>query len=329
MTNDPWPIFSYDAWAPTKKTLHMAAQMIGKARLALSPPQPEWLHTCLYLDGHGFTTGAMPSPAGVVSMGIDVYRSELWVRVGDGRAATVPLGPRPCVADIWTGFQSALAGFGLNLDIWEKPQEVSDVTLFSENRQECMVVAEEGQRFLRLLASIGSVFEEFRSRFFGRSGVQFWWGGFDFAVLLFTGKHEEAPRNRGYILRYDLDAEHLNAGFWPGDDGNPTPGFYGYLVPRPDGCENAAIEPEYAGWVEAMGEWMMPYEAVRGSPDPRRTILSFLEAVYDIAVKLGGWDATALTYEKPAPRRADAGAGHDKGSIDALTRRHRCRRANI
>jgi hypothetical protein len=297
--NDAWPELPYEAWMPTKKTIHMCAQMIGKARLALSPPLPEWLHTCLYLDARGFVTGAMPYRSRIVFMGIDVYANLLWIKVSDGREEYITLDSPRCVADIWTDFRHALTRLNIEIDIWEKPQEVPDVTPFSENGTDCMVVAEDAQRFLRVLAAINSVFEEFRSDFFGRSGVQFWWGGFDFAVLLFTGKHLEAPNDRGYILRYDLDAEHMNAGFWPGDDANPTPGFYGYLVPRPEGCESAPIE----GWVEAMGEWVMPYEAVRNTPDPRRTILDFLTAVYEVATSLGRWPAEAFTWVKPPPSR--------------------------
>jgi hypothetical protein len=291
----------YDAWAPTKKTLHMCAQMIGKARLALCPPQPEWLHACLYLDGRGFTTGGMPHATGMVTMAIDVYESALKIRVSNGRTADVMLGPDRCIADIWSDFRAALSRVGLGLDMWDKPQEVPNTTPFSENRDCCTIVAADAQRFVGLLASIDSVFEEFRSRFFGRSGVQFWWGGFDLAMLLFTGKHEKAPDDRGYIMRYDLDAEHLNAGFWPGDDLNPDPGFYGYLVPRPFGCENAPLASERAGWVEAMGEWVLPYEAVRTGPDPRRDLLAFLEDVYGVAKSLGGWDVESLSYERPGP----------------------------
>ena len=110
-----------------------------------------------------------------------------------------------------------------------------------------------------------------------------------------------APDDRGYIMRYDLDAVHLNAGFWPGDDAAPTPGFYAYLVPRPDGCENAPIRPELAGWVETMGEWMMPYDAVRTCEDPRQAVLDFLASVYEVAVTQGGWDADAYGYLRPAP----------------------------
>jgi hypothetical protein len=104
--------------------------------------------------------------------------------------------------------------------------------------------------------------------------------------------------------RYDLDAEHFNGGFWAGDDSAPLPGFYAHLVPRPPGCEAAPMEPHYASWVEEMGEWLMPYEAVRTCADPRRAILDFLAAAYRVATSLGGWDAAAYEYLQPlAPRR--------------------------
>ena len=296
-----WPALPYADWAPTKKTLQMCAQMLGKAKLALAPPQPEWLHACLYLEPRGFTTGPMPAGERLVTMGIDVRDGVLWVEVSNGGRLDVPLGHGKCVADIWADFQVGLVGLGLKLDMWDKPQELADATPFSENTHDCTFVAEDAAHFHRALAAVQGVFDEFRSSFFGRTSVQFWWGAFDLAVLLFSGKHEPAPDDKGYIMRYDLDAEHMNAGFWPGDDNNPNPGFYAYLVPRPDGCDTAPIGSEHAGWVEAMGEWVMPYEAVRTSNDPRQTILAFLDGVYAVAVSLGGWDAEAFTYKKPPP----------------------------
>jgi hypothetical protein len=302
MRNDEaWPALAYAEWAPTKKTLHMVAQMLGKARLALAPPEAEWLGTCLYLDPRGLTTGAMPFGTGVVSICIDVYDVVIRIDVSDGRRASVSLGPNRCVANIWADFRAALDGFGINAEIWEKPQEVSDATPFSVNTHDCTVVAEHAQRFHRVLCAIDGAFEEFRSPFFGRTGVQFWWGGFDFAVLLFTGRHLVAPDDRGYIMRYDLDAEQLNAGFWPGDDNAPEARFWAYVVPRPDGCEVAPIRPAPAAWVEAISEWILPYEQVRASADPRRAILDFLNSVYRVAVANGGWDAAAQHYAAPPP----------------------------
>jgi hypothetical protein len=299
-----WPELPYAEWAPTRKTLHMAAQMIGKAKLALASPQPEWLHARLFLDGRGFATGPLPYGSRTVSMGIDVFQAAIWIAAGDGRVATVPLTPGRCVAAVWADFRAALAGLQIVLDLWERPQEVRDPLPFSQNTGDCTFVAADAQRFYRVLSTIHGVFDEFRSQFFGRTGVQFWWGSFDLTVLLFSGRRASAPHDRGYIMRYDLDAEHVNAGFWPGDDQTPRPGFYAYLVPQPAGCESAAIEPHYAGWAEAMGQWLMPYDEVRTCDDPRQAVMDFLSAVYEVATSLGGWPAEAFTYERPpaAPR---------------------------
>ena len=299
--HESWPALPYTEFSDTKKTLHMLTQMLGKTRLALAPPQPEWLHSCLYLDAHGFTTGPMPYRASTVTAGIDLFEQTLYLRRNDGREKVTPIGAGRCVADIWRDYQAALAELEVGVDLWEKPQEVADTTPFSQNTHDCTFVPEQAQRFHRILSSVYGVLEEFRSQFFGRSGVQFWWGTFDEAVLLFTGKKLEAPQDRGYIMLYDLDAEHLNAGFWPGDDESPEAAFYGYLVPRPPDCQTAPIAPRHANWVEAMGEWLLPYEAVRTSEDPRKAVLEFLHSLYAVALRQGGWDKDAFEYVKPAP----------------------------
>ncbi len=300
--HDAWPALPYEEWAPTKKTLHMAAQMLGKTRLALAPPQPEWLHACLYLDARGFATGPMPMGTRVVTAGIDVFHATLWIHASDGDEAIVPLAHDRCVADIWTDYQAALATLGIQAELTDDPQEVPDAVPFSQNREGCAFVPEHAQRFHRVLTSIDGVYERFRSDFFGRSGIQFWWGAFDFAVLLFTGRHESAPERLGYIMRYDLDAEHLNAGFWVGNDSAPSASFYSYLVPRPDGCDSAPIRPECAGWVEAMSEWIMPYDAMNTLDDPAEALMQFLTSTYEIALEKGGWDAVQLSYSKPPAR---------------------------
>ena len=238
MSSQNWPSLDYAEWAPTKKTLQMVTQMLGKARLALSPTQPEWLHAALYLDARGFTTGALPFDGRLISMGVDVFDGVLWVDSSDGRTARIALADS-CVADIWAGFSAALIELGVDTSVWDKPQEVTDTTRFGENTHDCTFVPEHAQRFHTVLSLVQGVFEEFRSGFFGRTGVQFWWGAFDLGVLLFNGEHAEPPDDRGYIMRYDLDAEHLNCGFWPGDDSSPSPVFYAYLYPPRRACRRS------------------------------------------------------------------------------------------
>jgi Family of unknown function (DUF5996) len=301
---DPWPAISHDEWAPTQTTLHLYTQMLGKLRLALHPPLPEWLHAGLQLDARGFATGPLPCGERVVTGAIDVIDGALRLHTSDGQAAEIALTGGRSVAQVWADFLAALSKLGVSVNLWDKPQEIPGATLFSANTQDRGFEPEAARRYHELLCRANAIFEEFRSPFFGRSGVQFWWGSFDLAVLLFNGRPVTAPHDRGYIMEYDLDAEHLNAGLWPGDKSSPQPLFYAYLHPRPDGCETASIEPDKAGWVEAMGEWLLPYDEVRSSADPRGLVLAFLNSVYRIAVTLGGWDANAHRYTTPPPGAA-------------------------
>jgi hypothetical protein len=306
MDNQVWPELPYTEWVAARRTLHMYTQMLGKVRLTLAPPQPEWLHASLHLDPRGLTTGPLPWEGRLLDASIDVYDASLRVRVSDGRERSVSLARGRCVADVWREMQDGLNDLGIAIDLWGKPQEVSDPTDFSLNRRDCAFDPAQVQRFLAVLGCVQGVFEEFRAPFFGRSGIQFWWGGFDLAVLLFSGRKVDPPRDRGYVARYDLDAEHLNAGFWPGDDRAPRAAFYGYLFPRPPGCETAPMRPDSARWVEEMGMWLLPYDAMRESRDPRRALLDFLNDLYGLAFALGGWERQAHEYLPPAPPRGHA-----------------------
>jgi hypothetical protein len=301
---DAWPALSYEEWAPTVKTLHLYAQMLGKLKLALHPPLPQWLHTALTLDARGISTGPLAGDGRVVDAGIDLFDGVLSVRAAD-RTAVIPLtGGRP-VAEVWRAFGQALRDLGVAADLWDKPQEMPDETTpFGENEHDRTVELAQARRLHRVLCSVHGLFDQFRAPFFGRSGVQLWWGGLDLAVLLFSGAQVTAPEDRGYIMRYDLDTEHLNAGFWLGNDAAPQAIFYAYIHPRPDGCATAAIEPPGAGWVEALGQWVLSYDDACRSGDPAAAVLGFLRSAYRVAVTVGGWDEEAYRYTPPpAPQR--------------------------
>ena len=299
-----WPTLPYEEWAATKKTLQMYTQMAGKVRLALAPVQAEWLASCLYMTARGLTTGPMPYGDLAVELAFDFYDHTLSVLVSDGRVRAIPLGPARTVAAFYRNLVDAFADLGLKVEIWSKPQELDDTTPFEKNEHDCSYDAGQVLRWFTVMSAVNNVFDEWRSRFFGRTGLQFWWGAFDLGVLRFTGKHIDPPQDRGYIMRYDLDAEFMNAGFWPGDEKSPEPVFYAYLNPQPRGCELASIDPSSAAWVETMGEWILPYEEVRASPDPRKTLTGFLDCIYGLAGELGGWDLADFEYAKPkAPSR--------------------------
>jgi hypothetical protein len=120
-------------------------------------------------------------------------------------------------------------------------------------------------------------------------------------LLLFNGKHASPPTDRGYIMKYDLDAEMMNAGLFYGDE-KMKPFFYGYIFPQPPRAETLPIGPPAASWSDTFKEWVLPYDAVRASADPTAELRSFLDALYAQCVGAAGWDRDLLSYVAPKRR---------------------------
>jgi hypothetical protein len=297
-----WPALEYADWAPTKKSLHLYAQMLGKLRLALSPHQPNFIFTSLALTPRGFTTGVMPYGDRYVQASVDVFSAEMLLVSSDGRERRISLAPPCTVARVFAEFHAALASLGVEVALSPKPQEVPDLTPLDVDDRPALFDAPALARWLAVMSAVGGVFERWRAPFSGRSSIQLWWGAFDFALLLFSGKHVTAPADRGYLLRYDLDAEMMNVGFYPGDDANPA-NFYGYIYPQPPGCETLPIAPAGAAWSSALGEWIVPYDLVRASDDPSGMLSGFLDAIYR-SCTVAGWDPEQFRYVAPPLRRA-------------------------
>ena len=296
-----WPSLPYPEWAETKKTVQLYSQMLGKTRLALSPVQPQWLGASLDVTARGLTTGAMVWGTSSVEVSLDFTTNELHVSTSEGDSATIPLLPEKSVATVYRTLCDIFHEFGIDVDIWDKPQELEDTTPFSDDDRHATYDPDAVHRWWTVVSAVRNVFDEWRSPFFGRSHIVFWWGAFDIAVLRFNGNHAQAPDDRGYIMRYDLDAEFMNAGFWPGDDGSPNPVFYAYIHPKPEDCELAPINAEGAAWIEQMGEWVLPYDVALACPDPREELFAFLDSVYSIAGSHAGWDLDRFTYTPPVP----------------------------
>jgi hypothetical protein len=293
-----WPEVNVALWAPTKHTLHMLTQMLGKLRVALSPAQPEWMFTALHLTARGVTTGTMPWQDGAVQASLDVYASEVIVEHSDGRTQRIPLVPARTLAEIWADLSSALHALGVDVKLWPIPQEVPDVTPFDTDRRPAAYDPAAAQSWLHVSTAVAGIFERWRAHFFGRSGIQLWWGAFDVALLLFNGKHVQPPADRGYLMKYDLDTEMMNAGLYFGDE-TTAPFFYSYIYPPPANAAQLPIAPATATWSDAIKEWVLPYDAVRTAADPTAELNAFLDAVYALCGSAAGWDRAALSYVPP------------------------------
>lgn len=289
-----WPELPYGAWAPTMDTLHMKLQIIGKVRLALTRREPQWANVPLYLTARGLTTSPIWSGRAGFAIDVDLISHEVIVALNDGSVERVALDARP-VADFYEELTGRLHTPDIDPAITTTPSEVDNPIPFPEDTVHATYDQEWAHRFWRLLARIDLVLKEHRGRFLGRtSPVSFWWGTFDLALARYSGRPVQPQEEWGIIRRVGGDAEQCCVGFWPGNARLPEPAFFAYAYPKPEGIEDSALRPSAAGWSPALGEFILPYEAVRRSPDPRQAILDFAESTFVAGATRQRWDPALL-----------------------------------
>ena len=192
-----WPDIAVPQWTGTKRSLHLYAQMLGKLRVALSPAQPNWMFTALYLTTSGFTTGPIPYESAAFDGTLDVFTSEIILRRSNGKERRIPLLPARPIATVYADVRTALEQLDLMCDITPIPQEIPDVTPFHEDTRAGEYDPAAVQRWFQAMTAASGIFDRWRAHFFGRSGIQLWWGAFDFALILFQRQaHDRTNRSR-------------------------------------------------------------------------------------------------------------------------------------
>lgn len=290
------PELPYEAWKDTYATLHMWTQIVGKVRLELSPHVNHWWEVPLYLSARGLTTSPIPYPGGVFDVEFDFIDHRLLIRTSAGATRTIPLAPRS-VADFYAAFMVALKALGVDVTIYPVPVEIPDPIPFDQDTTHASYDADYANRFWRTLLFIDRVLKEFRGRFIGKhSPVHFFWGGFDIASTRFCGRpapeREWAPELAA-IMRDAYSHEVSSAGFWAGGAGQDA-AFYAYHTPEPAGYRDAVVQPKAAYYSTALGEYLLPYEAVRKSPTPEADVLAFLQSTYEAGANAAQWDRAGL-----------------------------------
>jgi hypothetical protein len=300
-----WPALpSLDDWQDTLDTVHLWTQIVGKIRLEQSP----WINhswgAALYVTTRGLTTSPIPHASGTVAIDFDFVGHTLQIRTSAGAERSFDLEPMS-VATFYEKTMQALADLGIEVEIYPKPVELPDpIQPFPEDEAHSSYDADAVQRFWRALVQADRVFKTFRARFTGKvSPVHFFWGAFDLAVTRFSGR--DAPTHPGgapncpdWIMEEAYSKELSSAGFWPGT-GLGEAAFYSYAYPEPDGYAARDVQPDAAEYLEEMGEFVLPYDAVRTADDPDATLLAFLQSTYEAGADLGDWDRDALEWEPP------------------------------
>jgi hypothetical protein len=299
-----WPRLAVDEWADTRDTLHMWSQIVGKVGLALAPMINHWWQTTYHVNASGMTTRLIPWRGSGFEMVFDFHRHVLAITTVDGEVRELALTSRS-VSDFYREFRETLDGLGIEVQMLARPVEVELAIPFAEDTVHATYDPQAAAAFWRSLVNAERVMTEFRSRFIGKvSPVHFFWGGFDLAVTRFSGRraplhHGGAPNCADWVMELAYSHEVSSCGYWPfgSDEGI----FYSYSYPEPAGYRDARVGPDAAFYDESMGEFVLPYSAVRQADDPDAYLLSFLQSTYESAANCGRWDRDALENASPLP----------------------------
>jgi uncharacterized protein DUF5996 len=296
MTDDRWPALPYDAWKDTYATLHMWTQVVGKIALAQAPPLNHSWGVALHLTPRGLSTALLPHGRRSFTIEFDFVDHLLRIDTAGGDRRTLALTPMS-VADFYRDVMAALRDLSMPVTIWSTPVEIPSPIPFERDTEHHAYDPEYASRFWRLLVQIARVFQSARCNFVGKcSPLNFFWGSFDLALTRFSGR-PAPPRDGPAFMRDAYSHEVISHGFWPGSGPVVEPAFYAYAVPEPVGLKDAHVRPYAAYYHRELGEFILPYDAVRTASSPDAAIAEFIDSTYDAAATLAKWDRAAL--ERP------------------------------
>lgn len=301
-----WPRLRVDDWADTRDTLHMWTQIVGKVRLATRRWSTTGGRSPCTSARAGLTTSAVPYRDGAFDVEFDFVDHRLVLRRDSSGTRHVPLEPMS-VARFHTETMRALDELGVEAPIQGHPNEVEPAIPFAEDDRHASYDPGAAQLFWRQLLQAQRVMGEFRSHFVGKvSPVHFFWGAMDLACTRFSGRPAPphpggAPNCGDWVMVEGYSRELSSCGFWPG--GGEEGAFYAYAYPEPDGFADHPVRPDEAYYSAQNGQFLLPYEAVRTSPDPDGALMAFLQDTYAAAAEHGRWARASLEDD---PGRWDA-----------------------
>jgi len=273
----------------------MWTQIVGKVRLALSPPINHFWGTALYVSARGLTTSPIPYAKGAFEISFDFIAHTLEITTSLGETRAFRLAPRT-VAEFYMKLMGALHSLGIDVKVWPMPVEVPRPVRFNLDESHAAYDSKYAHRFWQILVSVNTVFWEFRSRFIGKvSPVHFFWGSFDLAVTRFSGRRAPERPGADAVTKEAYSHEVISVGFWPGDgEIVKDAAFYAYAAPEPAGFKERRVRPAKAFYSTEKNEFFLMYDDVRSSDSPEQLLLDFCQSTYEAGAILGNWDRPNL-----------------------------------
>jgi len=296
-----WPSVNYEDWSATCDTLHAHTQVLGKLAVALAPPAPQFQHTALRVTARGLETSLLPAPdgSGGIVVALDLRRHEAVVEHTTGSERRTPLTPNRPVGEVTRAVLEAVRDVVGSVSVDPTPQEVTWTAPLDQDVEHATYDTDQVAAYFAAATQAALVLAAFRAPYRGRSTpVNAWWGSFDLAVNLFSGRRAQPPAT-DYLMRNAMDSEEVAVGWWPGDGRYPKAAFYSYAHPSREGFADAPVAP--AHWDVTLGEYVLDWDDVRSSPDPRAAALDFARGVFGHACAVCKWDPTLASSAQGSP----------------------------
>jgi hypothetical protein len=300
-----WPELSVEHDHETLAVLHLGAQMLGKIRVAHAPWVNHGWHVALQPNARGLSTLPTAASGGrTFTLTLDLCRHAIVLWVSDESREELPLNAGS-IAALHERLVAMLDAHDLPSNFNGVPNEIPNAIPFAEDKAPRDYDRDSASRFRESLAAMLPVFARFRAGFAGKaSPVHFWWGSFDLAASVFSGR--KAPPHPGgmpglpnRIAREAYSHEVASAGFWAGGVTAAEPFFYSYIYPEPDGYRSAPVA--HGRFDQSFGEFILPYAEVRAAADPAEMLFAFFRSAYEAGANLAKWDRAALEREPVAP----------------------------
>jgi Family of unknown function (DUF5996) len=299
-----WPSANYEQWRETCDTLHAHTQVLGKLAATLAPAEPQLQHAALRLTARGWETLPLPAPdgSGALVVALDLHTHEAVAEHTSRPPRRVPLTPHRPVGAVTRDLLAAvadLAGGPVRFD--PAPQEVPWTVPLDADDQHAHYDPAQVADYFAAATEAALVLAAFRAPYRGRSTpVNAWWGSFDLAVSLFSGRSADPP-SQDFIMRNAMDAEEVAIGWWPGDHRYGQAAFYAYAHPAPEGFASMSLTPPAAHWNPLLGEYVLNADDIRSGRDPRATALEFARSAFRLACAACRWDPSLAASAEGSP----------------------------
>jgi hypothetical protein len=303
MPTAKWPDLPLAAWSDTCDTLQLWTQIVGKVRTALTPLINHWWNVTFHVTSRGLVAPANCYGGRTFDIVFDFVDHQLRIATSDGGIESFALGPMS-VADFYAEFMRRLRRLDIEARIWTTPCEIENAVPFDQDRTHAQYDPAYVERFRQALVQSARVMNEFRARFIGKaSPVHFFWGSFDLAVTRFSGRTAPPPQGvtpnvASWVMTEAYSHEVSSCGFWPGNGGYGRAAFYVYAYPEPAGYGETLLRTAEACYDKNLGQFILPYDAVRQAHEPDALLLGFLQETYAAAADLAKWDRKALERNK-------------------------------